>query len=180
MTDSFAEIQQERAGAQAALADAERRMLAGSRDPKAFAKAKSELDAAAAELERLEWAEKAERERQEQQAARAKTDRLREVQANAAAAHERARALAADVAATAERLVEVAKALQAEQQTVGVGVHHETFALRDGTIKRATVEARVAVDKVAAVRALRAAKELCKLAGMHPQAADQQAEQQRL
>lgn len=174
------EINRERVVMRAALSSAEAAMKSRSGDPREFAKAKRDRQAALDALERLEWAEGAERERLAAQERQAKVDRLREAQEAAARAHAEAAGLAPDLAAAAGDLVRLVKVLRAAQEVVGVGVNHEVFAVREGLLQRPAVEPRVRVDREAALTALRAAMDLCMLAGMSRQAADQLAAQRRL
>lgn len=174
------DIDRERVLQRAALAAAEAAMKSGSGDARAFAKAKRDRSAALEALERLDWAEQAERERLAQEGERAKADRLREVQAAAVAAHQDAMALGAEVSGAAVTLATVLKRLREAQELVNVGVAHEAYAIREGMIQRPTVEQRVRVDREAALTILQAGRELCMLAGMSRSVADQQAGQRRI
>lgn len=180
MTDRMEQIAAEREAARAALASTEAQMKADSGDARAFARARKEHQAAIDALERLDWAERAELERQEAEQAQAKRDRLREVQGRAAEAHAEADRLAAELAEAVGKVVEVARRLDEAQGAVNVGVNHETFAVRDGLLTRATIDARVRVDRDAALTTLRVGRELCRLAGMSAAAAESQAASRRL
>jgi septal ring factor EnvC (AmiA/AmiB activator) len=74
------DLHQERAQAQERLAVAERAMVESSRDQAAFAETKRQHQGALDALERLEWAEKRERELAEQTAREQRLSDLREAQ----------------------------------------------------------------------------------------------------
>ena len=158
--DAMAEIAQERSAAQAALAEAERMMKIGSRDVEAFRKAKQDHVVVVEAIERLDWAEKAEQERQVAAERQAKVDALRDAQKHALAAHERAQVVGVDLRALIETMVTMVKELQAAQAKVERGVRFETFGKRDGYLDRQTVLARIKIDGDVAVRILRAGLEL--------------------
>lgn len=164
----------------AALVAAEQRMKAGSRDPEAFRAAKAEREYAAEAIERLEWAEKAEQERQAEAERQEKAAKLCSAQARAQAAHDRAREIGADIRILVDTLAEKVRELAEAQSIIDRGVHYESFALRDGYLDRPTVIPRLNIDSATAVMALRATRELAKLAGMSVQAAEIRAAQGRL
>lgn len=174
------EIAAERSAAQAALAEAEQRMKAGSRDPDAFRKAKAAREAAVDALERLEWAEQAERERQAGAEQQAKVDAMREAQALAMDAHERAKGIASDISDLVIVLISKVKVLQEAQAQVERGVRYETFGRRDGYLDRQTVPSRIKVDGDLAVRIIRAGRELAVLSGVPAESAEIKAAQGRL
>ncbi len=173
-------IEADRAVAGAALTAAEAAMEAGSGDPLAFAQAKHARQAAMEALERLEWAEQAERKRKEQALLEARQAKLREVQGHAVEAHGLAADQNQDLGRIAAELYDMVKVLRSAQDAVNIAVNHETFAVRDGLLPRATIESRVKVDREAVITTLRAAQELCSMAGMSRQAAEQQAAARRI
>ena len=178
--DPMVEIAQERSEAQAALAEAEQLMKDGARDPAAFRKAKRDRDAAVEALERLEWAEKAERDRQAGAALQAKRDALGEAQARAREALKRAAWLSSDLEQSVRTVVEKVKALQAAQTDVDRGVHFEGFGVRDGYLDRQTLAPQLPVSPELPVTLLRAGRELAKVAGMSIPVAETKAAQGKL
>jgi hypothetical protein len=176
----MAEILQERADAQAALAEAERQMKASSRDPEAFRAAKASHAAAIEAIERLDWAERAEQERRVEAERQAKVDALRDAQEQALEAHEYAKATVVDLQRLVEVVVTRVKELQVAQAKVDRGVRFETFGRRDGYLDKQSIPARVRLDGDLAVRLLRAGRELAILSGGTAEAAEHRAAQGRL
>ena len=175
--DALAELDQERAEAQAALAAAEAAMKAGSRDPGAFAQAKRARQDALDALERLEWAEKAERERQAAAEVQAKRDALREAQERAHAARARVGVIGGELGTLVATLVARVKELRALQAEVDRGAHFETFGVRDGYLAKQTLTTQLPVDADLPVTVLRVGRELSKVAGMSIQVAETKAAQ---
>jgi hypothetical protein len=178
--DELQRIEIERAQARSDIEAAEAAMKAHSRDPAEFRKAKKAHESAVETLERLEWAEKAERERQAGAELQAKKDALRQAQTQAREAHQQTAALAKEVQEHTGELVARIRMLQAAQMAVDRGAHYESFGVRDGYLDKQTVSTQLPISSDLPVLVLRAGRELAKLAGMSAHIAEVKAAQGKL
>lgn len=179
MTDAIAQIAAERSAAQQAVAAAEQLMRQQAGDARAFARAKRQRKSAEEALERLAWAEAAERERRAGAERQAKLDQLADQRERAAAERAKIKQRRGDVAAAVATLEDVARAALQAQAVVDKAAHHERFALNEGLVDRQEVIPRLPLDGEVAVRALAAVNEIVKLSPVNPDVARTRAMQRR-
>jgi hypothetical protein len=151
-----------------------------SGDALLFQRAKAKRQAALAELERLEWAEKHQLELEAQAALQEKRAQLDDAQERARAAKQRGAMLTQQLEPMVKQLAELARELKATNAEIERGMHYESFGLRDGMIDKPTVMPGLGIKTELAILAMRVARELVRLSGTDAGTAELKASQRSL